>query len=65
MLKRRLKDRFGSPHFPLSLPALEDQSRDNDEEHQGAEADSPARSVVLHDGTSTSFVRKVHPSIDP
>src|SRR5262249_17879308 len=64
LLKRRLKNRFGSPHFPLSLPALEDQGRDDDEAHQGADADSPARMVVLHDGTSTSFFRKDHLSID-
>jgi hypothetical protein len=30
--KRRLKGRFGSPHFPLSLPALEEQSRDDNEQ---------------------------------
>src|SRR5262245_11291508 len=43
-----------SPRLLCPLPALDDdvrrEGRNDDEEHQGAEAESPAGTVVPHDG---------------
>jgi hypothetical protein len=48
-----LETHFESPPLLLSIPTVDDQGesegQDDDQEHQGAEAESPAGTIVLHD----------------